>query len=183
MLKIQNNFHSQKLENGFLKNKRSNFENSLKNGETVFKASNSSLNNTVNINSNSSKTIKDYNTIMQARNNNFSSKNVETQDFKRKNGGIIDLLNKSLTSNNLNQSTELIPRKIEFKLSHVLKGGEVEEIQKNLSQLKNENLNDEEKEFSAQSATVLSKFTDEPPLDFICPITQEIFVNPVIAED
>lgn len=59
----------------------------------------------------------------------------------------------------------------------------VEEIRLNLAKLKEGSFNDEEMELSVQAIAVKEKVSEDLITDFVCPITQEIFINPVIAED
>lgn len=59
----------------------------------------------------------------------------------------------------------------------------IEDIKLLLPKLKEENFSHEEKTFSEQAIIVKDKVAEELLTDFLCPITQEIFINPVIAED
>lgn len=59
----------------------------------------------------------------------------------------------------------------------------IEDIRLILSKLKEEFLTLEEREFSERAYSVVQNLTEEISSDFICPITQEILINPVIAED
>jgi ubiquitin C-terminal hydrolase len=118
---IKNISNINSSQTNLMNNLSSNNMNKLGNGtsKVVF---NNGIHNISGINHNINN-INSNNSNNNGNNSNFLGKK---QNFA--NRSIADMFNKSF--DNTNQSTELIPKKIEFKLSHVLKGGEMEEIQK-----------------------------------------------------
>lgn len=113
--------------------------NSLKNSEKIEESNRGNVKNS-NISSiiksneeNNSNTKIVFNNSNQNLSNHYKLTNNQNDNSmlgkkQLAHKSIADMFNKSF--DNTNQSTELIPRKIEFKLSHVLKGGEMEEVQK-----------------------------------------------------
>lgn len=109
MLKIDNTHSSEQ----FLKRKR--MLNSQANNSSTLHTNNQQTNgfkkNTENNNTISHESVK----------NGFNGGGIT----KSNKGNIVDKLYKSFSNNALNQSTELLPRKIEYELSYIIQGGEI----------------------------------------------------------